>query len=177
LLQRSILRPIQSLTRFSRELGDGNLDQVVPVISDDELGQLADAFNKMAAKLRAYRQITSDEILQARQMTEITFSAFPDPIIAFDSHGIVNFKNPAAEKLLQKLHLDDHLPEQISEQVETVLKGGEDYIPVSFANAICVRPMTRRPFSCRASLAFAGERDDLRRGGDPAKRDAAAARR
>ena len=53
-LQRSILRPIQALTGFSRELGEGNLDQVVPVVSDDELGQLADAFNKMAAKLRAY---------------------------------------------------------------------------------------------------------------------------
>ncbi len=146
LLLRSILTPIQSLTSFARELGEGNLDQVVPVVSDDELGQLADAFNKMAVKLRAYRQITSDEILQARQMTEITFSAFPDPIIAFDSHGIVNFKNPAAEKLLQKLKLDDQLPEQLSEQVEAVLKGGEDYIPVSFANAICVRPDDKETF-------------------------------
>ena len=161
LLQRSILRPIQSLTRFSRELGDGNLDQVVPVISDDELGQLADAFNKMAAKLRAYRQITSDEILQARQMTEITFSAFPDPIIAFDSHGIVNFKNPAAEKLLQKLHLDDHLPEQISEQVETVLKGGEDYIPVSFANAICVRPDDKETFFLPRVIGIRGEKGTI----------------
>jgi len=146
LLLRSILAPIQTLTAFARELGDGNLDQVVPVLSDDELGQLADAFNKMAAKLRAYRQVTSDEILQARQMTEITFSAFPDPIIAFDARGIVNFKNPAAEKLLQKLRLDDHLPEQITEQVDAVLKGGDDYIPVSFANAICVRPDDKETF-------------------------------
>ena len=102
-LQRSILRPIQALTSFARELGEGNLDQVVPVLSEDELGSLADAFNKMATKLRAYRQITSDEILQARQMTEITFSAFPDPIIcALDARGGINFKNPAAEKLLHE---------------------------------------------------------------------------
>jgi len=158
LLLRSILTPIQSLTRFSRELGEGNLDQVVPVLSDDELGQLADAFNKMAAKLRAYRQITSDEILQARQMTEITFSAFPDPIIAFDSHGTVNFKNPAAEKLLQKLHLDDQLPEQITEQVEAVLKGGDDYIPVSFANAICVRPDDKETFFLPRVIGIRGDK-------------------
>jgi len=81
-LQRAILKPIQTLRTVSKELGEGNLDQVVPVQSRDELGQLADAFNKLAAKLRAYRQITTDQILQARQMTEITFSAFPDSILA-----------------------------------------------------------------------------------------------
>jgi len=157
-LQSSILKPIQSLTRFSRDLGEGNLDQVVPVLSGDEIGQLADAFNKMAAKLRAYRQLTSDEILQARQMTEITFSAFPDPIIAFDSHGQVNFKNPAAEKLLQKLQLDDQLPEQITDQVEAVLKGGDDYIPVSFANAICVRPDDKETFFLPRVIGIRGDK-------------------
>jgi signal transduction histidine kinase len=161
LLQRSILAPIQSLTRFSRELGDGNLDQVVPVLSGDEVGQLADSFNKMASKLRAYRQITSDEILQARQMTEITFSAFPDPIIAFDDHGTVNFKNPAAEKLLQKLHLDDQLPEQLTEQVESVLKGGDDYIPVSFANAICVRPDDKETFFLPRVIGIRGDKGTI----------------
>jgi signal transduction histidine kinase len=161
LLQSSILRPIQSLTRFARELGDGNLDQVVPVLSVDELGQLADAFNKMAAKLRAYRQITSDEILQARQMTEITFSAFPDPIIAFDARGVVNFKNPAAEKLLQKLRLDDHLPEQIADQVQSVLKGGDDYIPVSFANAICVRPDDKETFFLPRVIGIRGDKGTI----------------
>jgi signal transduction histidine kinase len=161
LLLRSILSPIQSLTRSARELGDGNLDQVVSVVSHDEMGQLADAFNKMAAKLRAYRQITSDEILQARQMTEITFSAFPDPIIAFDSHGVVNFKNPAAEKLLQKLHLDDQLPEQITDQVESVLKGGDDYIPVSFANAICVRPDDKETFFLPRVIGIRGDKGTI----------------
>jgi len=161
LLVRSILAPIESLTRFSRELGDGNLDQVVPVVADDELGQLADAFNKMAAKLRAYRQVTSDEILQARQMTEITFSAFPDPIIAFDERGVVNFKNPAAEKLLQKLHLDDQLPEQLTEQVEAVLKGGDDYIPVSFANSICVRPDDKETFFLPRVIGIRGDKGTI----------------
>ena len=161
LLQRSILTPIQSVTGVARELGEGNLDQVVPVLSEDELGQLADTFNKMAAKLRAYRRITSDEILQARQMTEITFSAFPDPIIAFDSRGMVNFKNPAAEKLLQKLHLDDQLPEQLTEQVETVLKGGDDYIPVSFANAICVRPDDKETFFLPRVIGIRGDKGTI----------------
>jgi len=145
-LQRSILSPIKSLTSSAQELGEGNLDQVVPVVSSDELGQLADTFNKMAAKLRAYRQVTSDEILHARQMTEVTFSAFPDPIIALDENGTITFKNPAADRLMTGLKLDGQLPEQVREQTQSVVHGGADYMPTSFASAICVRPNDKETF-------------------------------
>ena len=73
-LQRSIVRSLHTLTSVAKELGEGNLDQLVPVSSNDEMGQLAAAFNKLASKLRAYRQVTTDQVLQARQMTEITLS-------------------------------------------------------------------------------------------------------
>src|SRR5215469_13067165 len=138
-LQRAILGPIQTLTTVSKELGEGKLDQVVPVQSRDELGQLADAFNKLAAKLRAYRQITTDQILQARQMTEITFSAFPDPILALSLDGKINFANPAAGKLLQKLNDEYGLPLAIREEVGNVLKGAPDCLPTSFEKAVPVR--------------------------------------
>ena len=138
-LQRAILKPIQTLTRVSKELGEGKLDQVVPVQSKDELGQLADAFNKLASKLRAYRQITTDQILQARQMTEITFSAFPDAILALSLDGKINFANPAAGKLLQRLNTDYGLPPEIQEEAGNVLKGAPDYVPTSFEKAVPVR--------------------------------------
>jgi two-component system, NtrC family, sensor histidine kinase KinB len=138
-LQRAILRPIQTLTRVSKELGDGNLDQVVAVESRDELGQLADAFNKLAGRLRNYRQVTTDQLLQARQMTEITFSAFPDPILALSLDGKINFANPAAGKLLQKLNGEYGLPIQIQEEVGKVLNGAPDIVPTSFEKAIPVR--------------------------------------
>ena len=154
----SILRPIRALTDSAKELGNGNLDQVVPVQSKDELGELADTFNKMATKLRAYRQVTTDEILHAKQMTEITFSAFPDPIIALDANGTINFKNPAAEKLLLKLKLEDRLPEQIDEQVRAVLLGGPDYIPTNFANAICVRPGQKETFFLPRIIGIRGDK-------------------
>jgi two-component system, NtrC family, sensor histidine kinase KinB len=138
-LQRAILRPIQSLTTFSKELGEGKLDQVVPVESDDELGQLADAFNKLAARLRVYRQTTTDQLSQARHMTEITFSAFPDSILALSMDGKINFANPAAGKLLQKLNGEHGLPLAIQEEVGKVLKGAPDNVPTSFEKAIAVR--------------------------------------
>src|SRR5262249_27260341 len=63
-LSKSILRPIQLLTRAAREIGQGNLDQIVPVLSHDELGELAHAFNKMADQLKGYRQSTSEQIMR-----------------------------------------------------------------------------------------------------------------
>ena len=138
-LQKSILQPIETLTTVSRELGEGRLDQAVPEGSRDELGELAEAFNKMAAKLRAYRQVTSDQILQARQMTEMTFTAFPDPIIALTPGGVIHFTNPAATTLLNKCGFAGTLPEEVRKEAEEVLKGGPDFLPTSFEKAVVMR--------------------------------------
>ncbi len=138
-LQRSILEPIQALTAVSKELGEGKLGQVVPVASQDELGQLADTFNKMATKLRAYRQAMGDQVLQARQMTEITFSAFPDPIIALTSDGRIDFTNPAANKFLYHIGHRDSLPVSVQAEVDRVFKGAPDFLPTSFERVIVFR--------------------------------------
>ena len=147
--QRAIFKPIQRLTAVAKELGNGNLDQVVPVQSNDEIGALAAAFNKLSAKLRAYRQITADQILQARQMTEITFSAFPDAILALSVDGRIDFANPAAEELLKGLDSQIGLPLRIREEAENVLKGATNYMPTSFEKAVPVRIMSMRRTYCR----------------------------
>jgi len=138
-LQKAILQPIQTLIALSKELGDGKLDQVVPVGTRDELGALADAFNKLAGKLRAYRQVTSDQILQARQMTETTFSAFPDPIVALSPEGVIDFANPAAITLFHKIGSEGCLPEAVQRRAEAILTGGPDYLPTSFENIVVLR--------------------------------------
>jgi signal transduction histidine kinase len=109
------------------------------VTSQDELGQLADAFNKMATKLRAYRQVMGDQILQARQMTEITFSAFPDPIIVLAADGQISFANPAANTFLFKLGMKDGLPAGVQDVADRVIKGAPDYLPTSFDRVLVFR--------------------------------------
>jgi methyl-accepting chemotaxis protein len=44
-LSRSILKPIRAVTQAARAMTGGSLDQVVPVLTSDELGELAVAFN------------------------------------------------------------------------------------------------------------------------------------
>jgi signal transduction histidine kinase len=64
LLARGIARPLRQLTAASRSIAAGNLDVRVPVRSEDEVGELAAAFNHMAADLarteEARRQQTAD---------------------------------------------------------------------------------------------------------------------
>ena len=48
---RTILYPIRAVTESAAAIGAGNLDQLVPISSEDELGQLASAFNAMARQL------------------------------------------------------------------------------------------------------------------------------
>ena len=161
-LQKSILQPIQALTAVSKELGEGKLDQVVPVESKDELGELADAFNKMAARLRSYRQATSDQLLQARQMTEITLSAFPDAILAFSPEGRVTFNNPAANRLLRNLAGNGAgLPAAVLAQVDQLFKGGPDYLPESLENAIVVRVNEQEKFLLPRIIGMRDEGDRL----------------
>jgi two-component system, NtrC family, sensor histidine kinase KinB len=138
-LQRSLVRSIQRLTGVAKELGDGKLDQLVPVTSRDELGQLAEAFNKLAGKLRSYRQATTDQILQARQLAEIAFSAFPDALFACSVDGKINFLNPTAVKLLASAGTKGAMPEAVIPLMERSLKGESDYLPTSFDKAIALR--------------------------------------
>lgn len=47
----SIFKPLRIFRAFSREVGQGNFSKRVPIDTSDEIGELADAFNKMAESL------------------------------------------------------------------------------------------------------------------------------
>lgn len=62
LIARSLTRTLRELTAATQEVARGDLDQQVPVRSKDELGELADSFNRMSADLTKSRELR-------RQMT------------------------------------------------------------------------------------------------------------
>jgi len=62
LLARNLTRPLQELTAAARAIARGELGQTVPVRSQDEIGELAQAFNQMNVELSRGRQVR-------RQMT------------------------------------------------------------------------------------------------------------
>jgi PAS domain S-box-containing protein len=99
-LQRTILGPIRAVTEAAEAVGGGQLHLLVPVAGPRELGRLAEAFNGMAGKLRAYRQTDLERLRRARQAAQATIDSFPDPVIVLDTLGRVESANPAAARLL-----------------------------------------------------------------------------
>jgi NtrC-family two-component system sensor histidine kinase KinB len=72
-------------------------------------------------------------------MTEITFSAFPDPIIALNADGRIDFTNPAATRFLYHCGEADSLPASVQAEVDRVFKGAPDFLPTSFERVIVFR--------------------------------------
>jgi NtrC-family two-component system sensor histidine kinase KinB len=156
-LARSIVHPVQSLTESAQQLGDGNLDQHVPVQSQDEVGRLAEAFNKMAAKLRAYKQSTTEQVLQAQQITESALRAFPDPILVFSASGQIQLQNAAAEKFLRQVGGTLEALAPLPSYVTQSLAGAADFQPTSFDKALLVNLDGAEKFFLPRVLAMRNE--------------------
>ena len=62
LLSRRILGPVEALTEAAREMGTGDLSRRVSVLSRDEIGELAQAFNGMADSLARVEQLRRNMI-------------------------------------------------------------------------------------------------------------------
>jgi two-component system, NtrC family, sensor histidine kinase KinB len=135
-LARSLLQPIRMLTASATALGEGNLDRDVPVTSRDEIGELAKAFNTMAAKLRAYREATAAKVVKAQRTMEATLASTPDPLIIVDRDAAVVVRNPAAEALTASSELGSGFPPELSEKLNQVLSSGQHYIPTGYDQVI-----------------------------------------
>ncbi len=137
-LSHGLLNPLRSLTASIKEVGEGNLDQTVPVLSKDELGLLAGSFNRMAAQLKVYKTNTSVELLRLNETIRATLASFPDPVFVLNSEGAVQFRNPAADQLAVKLLFAGvtRLPAQVDAKVEEVRASGVDYLPTAFKDAV-----------------------------------------
>ena len=160
-LTRSILRPIQTLTRATRELGEGKLDHLLPVTSRDELGDLADSFNKMAARLKVYQESAAEKIVRLHRTLEATITSFPDPIFVLNRSGSIELTNLAAAELADALELKDELPEPLRETARKVLANGESVLPESFKEAVSYRMFGKEKFFLPRVLAMRNEENTL----------------
>ena len=141
---RSILRPIRDITDSALAIGAGNLDQVVPVPSRDELGKLAEAFNTMARQLRHYRRTDYARLVRAQQTSQATIDSFPDPVVVVDPEGSVEMANPAAQRLFGvPARLDGQEgarvwqpPEALIERLREALRDQRPYLPEDFERAV-----------------------------------------
>lgn len=135
-LASSLLKPIKALTVSAIAVGEGDLDRNVPVLSRDELGQLARSFNQMAAKLRAYREATLARVLRTQRTMEATLTSAPDPVFVISRDGTHEVRNPAAEQLARLPVFADGLPPALAEPLAQVFATGEHYLPKDYSRVV-----------------------------------------
>jgi two-component system, NtrC family, sensor histidine kinase KinB len=160
-LGRWVLQPIKEVTRATRDLAEGNPSRPMPVVSKDELGELAQSFNKMAARLQTYRESTTEQILRLHRTMESTLASFPDPIFVLNKQGEIELKNPAAEELATALKLEGCLPPQLQTIAQETLARGQNFLPHSFSEVLSFRIHGAEKFFLPRVLAMRSKEEVL----------------
>jgi PAS domain S-box-containing protein len=93
-----IRRPIQQLVDAARHLAHGHFDTTIQVSSNDEIGQLAEAFNHMLEMRQGHEKALEQSHLQAQQalvdLAEQKFALDQHAIVAItDVKGNITFAN------------------------------------------------------------------------------------
>ncbi len=115
-LSNVIVEPLTELVDAVKSIGEGDYHVTVRRSSSDELGTLAEEFNTMVRKLRAYNEMNVEQLVSEKHKNEAILRSIEDGIVVIDSaFRIINI-NPAASSILNvnpELAADRHFLEVI----------------------------------------------------------------
>lgn len=91
-LYRSIAYPLNELTLAARNIGSGNLDQRIEVQTRDEVGKLAEEFNRMAENL--------SKTTVSRNFMDDILESMTDSLVVTDAEGVIQRVNSSTLNML-----------------------------------------------------------------------------
>ncbi|MBU1932103.1 SpoIIE family protein phosphatase [Patescibacteria group bacterium] len=104
LLSRTITKPIQLLSKSAERIGQGDLDYRIKLKSRDEIGLMANAFNKMTSDLQGYmenlRRTTAEKERMEKELEigrNIQQSFLPQSIPQIEGFDLAATNMPAME--------------------------------------------------------------------------------
>jgi PAS domain S-box-containing protein len=95
-----IAEPVAKLTEGIREIANKNYKKRIFLNQQDEFGELAQAFNSMAARLDEYESSNLAKLTFEKKRIETIINQMKDGIVGLDGNRHVLFLNAVAEKLL-----------------------------------------------------------------------------
>jgi signal transduction histidine kinase len=102
LLTHLLTKPVHVLVDTTQRLGEGDFDARARVFSDDEIGQLASAFNRMAEALHAFRQQVDEKERARLRLVD----------------GVVQAQEEERKSISRELH--DHLGQSLTGLLLTI---------------------------------------------------------
>jgi len=95
-----IANPIKELTERIKEVSNRNYQQQLNFKSNDEFGELGQAFNTMTRKLDEYEHSNLASILFEKKRIETIINSMHDAIIGLDEKSFIIFANEVASTLI-----------------------------------------------------------------------------
>ena len=110
-LSTRITAPLRKMRQVAFEIARGKFDSKVPIVTHDEIGELAMAFNQMGRQL----QFHINALNQEKEQLASILSSMADGVITLNRNGEVLITNPPADRFLQAWyyeqgHREDLLP-------------------------------------------------------------------
>ena len=98
-----LVKPIRQLLRGTKKVAEGDFSQLVSLKSKDEIGELAESFNRMVVSLeqgRSQLQKSAQELRDTKETLENIVQSSVDSIVATDHKGRITFANRSMEELI-----------------------------------------------------------------------------
>ena len=114
------------------KLRRGKFDTKVPILTHDEIGELATAFNQMGRQL----QFNLNALSQEKELLASILSGMADGVITFNRDGTILMTNPPAELFLQNWYFEkknqantiDAVPSKVMELFELAVSTEKEQI-------------------------------------------------
>ncbi|WP_342753332.1 ATP-binding protein [Shouchella clausii] len=102
-LSSRITYPLRKMRQGAQDLAKGKFDTKIPILTQDEIGELAIAFNRMRRELN--RNIS--ELNQEKEQLSHILASMADGVITLDRQGRILLTNPQAEEVLALLFYEE----------------------------------------------------------------------
>ena len=138
-LSRGITKPITSLASAADAIAKGNLTGIEEIISRDEIGNLANSFNKMTVNLKK----SKDSLKQSEERYKDLIENSPEMIYQTDKESFfVGVNKTMLNKLgflpeeMRAIKVEDIVPahegEKVRKHIQKVIEKGNDSIETTF---------------------------------------------
>ncbi len=148
-ISKGITEPVARLADATKRIAEGDLEFTIVGKTNDEIGLLIDAFNKMTANLSSSNKklaetlsalhTSSQESEQRRRYTEIILQNVSAGVISMDEEGRITTINRFAEELLnidRNYYLNKRFQETLSQQHALIINGFMEKLQISKKSTI-----------------------------------------
>lgn len=127
-LSTRITSPLIKMREAAADLTRGEFNTKVPILTHDEIGELAMAFNRMGRQLKFH----INALRQEKEQLSSIVSSMADGVVTLNRNGDMIVTNPPAENFIEdwyfenNIHMDDgakKLPKELNQVLQSVVNG------------------------------------------------------